>query len=148
MFRILLIATAVLGLANAAEAADWRTDQDNYESGLFLDMSSYKTLPNGDRQIWILRAFQKPVATSGGPVDFQLDLVEFNCSARTQAAKYSVAYFMDGKSEPAASTLSPITSAERMSDVVCGDLSRLTAVPGEAPFIAHRYRALGNMRLH
>jgi hypothetical protein len=148
MFRTLLIVALALALAGAAGASDWRTDEDSYESGVFLDMSSYKILPNGDRQIWILRAFQKPVASSGGPVDFQLDLVDFNCSARTQAAKYSVAYFMDGRSDAAASGASPNAAAERMSEVVCGDLSRLTAVPGEASFIAHRYRALGNMRLH
>jgi hypothetical protein len=141
---------ATMGLATGAEASDWRTNPDIYETGLFLDMSSYKILPNGNRQIWILQAFQKPVETSGGPVDFRVSLFEFNCLERSQAAKYTVVYFMDGQSdsnEKPAVSLPSDPSADRMSDVVCGDLSRLTAVPGDAPALAHRYRAIGRMAL-
>ena len=160
MLRLFVIATTALatvlatifGLAAGADASDWRTNPDAYESGVFLDVSSYKLLPNGDRQIWILQTFQKPVETSDGLVDFQVSQFEFNCPQRTLAVKFTEVYFMDGKSEPgekdpAASPRPSDASAERMSDVVCGDMSRLTAVSGEAPVIAHRYRAIGKMAL-
>jgi hypothetical protein len=153
MIRMLLIATAVVGLAVAAEASDWRTNQDAYESGVFLDVSSYRVLPDGHRRIWVLQTYPKPVEASGGLVDFQINLFEFNCSERTLAAKYSVVSFMDGKTESnetagAASPIAPGTNADRMAEVVCGDMTRLTAVPGDAPDIAHRYRALAKMLLH
>jgi hypothetical protein len=163
MRRTLVLAAAVLGsgflggvslgLASVADAADWRTDQDNYEAGLFLDVSSYKLLPNGDRQVWILQAFPTPLESRGGPLDFRISLYEFDCSARTQAVKDAVVFFMDGKSDSDAKTwaasLAPADpGAERMSEVVCGDMSRLTSVPGEAAVIAHRYRALAKMLLH
>jgi hypothetical protein len=156
MLRTFVIATAalasvlagVLGLATAAAASGWRTNPDIYEYGLFLDVSTYKILPNGARQVWVLQSFQKPVETSGGRVDFRVSLLEFDCAQRTTAAKYTVVYFMDGKSD--ANDKAPLasdTNAERMSDVVCGDMSRLTAVAGEAPAIAHRFRAIGKMAL-
>jgi hypothetical protein len=153
MIRTLLIATIALGPAMAAEASDWRTNQDAYESGVFLDVSSYQALPDGHRRIWILQTYPKPVEASGGLVDFQIKLFEFNCSDRTLAVKFSVVSFMDGKSESnetagAASPIAPGTNADRMAEVVCGDMTRLTAVPGDAPGIAHRYRAIAKMLLH
>jgi hypothetical protein len=153
MIRTLLIAAAALGPAMAVEASDWRTNQDAYESGVFLDVSSYQVLPDGHRRIWILQTYPKPVEASGGLVDFQIKLFEFNCSDRTLAVKFSVVSFMDGKSESnetagAASPIAPGTNADRMAEVVCGDMTRLTAVPGDAPGIAHRYRAIAKMLLH
>ena len=153
MIRTLLIATAAMGLATAADAVDWRTTQDAYESGVFLDVSSYRVLPNGDRQVWILQTYPKPLEASGGLVDFRIDLFEFNCAERTVAAKYAAITFMDGRSAShetagAASPVAPGTNADRMAEVVCGDMTRLTAVPGGAPDIAHRYRALAKILFH
>jgi len=154
MHRTLVIATialaTALGFATAAGASDWRTEQDSYEFGLFLDMGSYKLLPDGHRQIWILQTFQKPLQNSGRLVDFQVSLFDFNCHDRTMAAKSTIVYFMDGQSDASETPASPAPSApgaSRMSGVVCGDLSRLTAVPGEAAVIAHRYRAISKMLL-
>lgn len=142
--------TLALGLAADADAADWRTNQDAYESGLFLDVSSYKVLPDGNRQIWVLHTFPKPLDTSAGRVDFQVDLFELDCPQRTLASRYAVVAYMDGRSQSkaqrdAAAPIAPGTNADRLWNVVCGDMSRLTAVPGEAPLIAHRYRALAKV---
>jgi hypothetical protein len=152
MLRTLVIVTtslaSVLGLPTAAAASDWRTNPDTYEFGLFLDFSSYRILPNGNRQVWVMQTFQRPVETRDGRVDFRVSLLEFDCAQRTAAAKYTVVYFMNGKSGLGEKApLAPDTNAERMSDVVCGDMSRLTAVAGDASAIAHRYRAIGRMAL-
>lgn len=138
------------GLAAAAGAADWRTNQDAYESGLFLDVSSYKVLPDGHRRIWVLQSFPKPLDTRAGPIDFQVDLFELDCPQRTLAVRYAVVSYMDGRSDSNAQASAPApiasgTKADRIWDVVCGDMSRLTSVPGEASVIAHRYRALAKV---
>jgi hypothetical protein len=153
MLRTLVIAATALatGLAAAAaaHASDWRTDPDSYESGLFLDVSSYKVLPSGNRQIWIMQILPKPVASRGGLVDFRINLVEFDCAGRSSATKDAIVYYTDGKVDVdetgAASPIASGAGADRMSDVVCGDMSRLTSVPGDPPYIAHRYRALAKM---
>ena len=153
MIRMLLTATAALGLATAAGAVDWRTTQDAYESGVFLDVSSYRVLPDGHRRIWILQTSPKPLEASGGLVDFRIDLFEFDCAGRTVAVKYAAVTFMDGRTASnetsgAASPIAPGTNADRMAEVVCGDMTRLTTVPGGAPDIAHRYRAIAKILFH